>query len=63
MSLIPVIVFFPVRSDDIKDEEEDFLDEALEKAIAELSPAPTDDEEEVTNDDDLLLEIEEMINS
>lgn len=47
----------------MKDEEEDLLDEALEKAIAELSPAPSDDEEEISNADDLLLEIEEMINS
>ena len=51
------------RSEDVKDEGEDFLNEALEKALAELSPVNTDDEEDVSNADDLLLEIEEMINS
>lgn len=49
------------RSEDVEDEGEDFLNEALEKAIAELSPVNTDDEEDVSNADDLLLEIEEMI--
>lgn len=47
----------------MEDEGEDFLNEALEKALAELSPVNTDDEEDVSNADDLLLEIEEMINS
>ncbi|XP_028407919.1 E3 ubiquitin-protein ligase RBBP6-like [Dendronephthya gigantea] len=52
---------FEEVSKDVEDEGEDFLNEALEKAIAELSPVNTDDEEDVSNADDLLLEIEEMI--
>lgn len=51
--------FFDEVSEDVEDEGEDFLNEAL----AELSPVNTDDEEDVSNADDLLLEIEEMINS
>ncbi|CAB3996552.1 Hypothetical predicted protein [Paramuricea clavata] len=51
--------FFDEISEDVEDEGEDFLNEAL----AELSPVNTDDEEDVSNADDLLLEIEEMINS
>ena len=58
-SLPPYLLCLIFRSEDDEDEGEDYLNEAL----AELSPVNTDDEEDVSNADDLLLEIEEMINS